>query len=232
MTGADLVPTVADLAGVADKLSKDVEGGSLKGLLGDPATGRVDRGGDEVVFHFPHYDKDQLGPVSAIIVDNFKLLRVYESERALLFDLSKDIGEQNDIAAEQSERVQQLDTRLTAYLTSIGAGLPTKREAGDTNQRREEDSRRGGGQGGGRGGQGGGLFRLLDVDRDGRLSAKEIDGALAVLTKLDANKDGMLDAQELNARRGGGPNSPDLDREPSGSRKDAKAQRKNREREK
>ena len=59
-------------------------------------------------------------------------------------------------------------------------------------------------QDGKRGGQGGGgLFRLLDVDRDGKLSAKEIEGAVAVLMKLDANKDGTLDAQELVVRGGG-----------------------------
>ena len=56
---------------------------------------------------------------------------------------------------------------------------------------------------GDRRGQGdGGLFRLLDVDRDGKLSAKEIDGAVAALMKLDANKDGTLDADELVIRAG------------------------------
>ena len=61
-------------------------------------------------------------------------------------------------------------------------------------------------QRGGRGGQsGGGLFRLLDVDRDGKLSAKEIDGAVAALMKLDANKDGTLDSQELVIRGKGRP---------------------------
>ena len=61
--------------------------------------------------------------------------------------------------------------------------------------------RRGGGQG--RGG-GGGLFRLLDVDGDGQLSAKEIDGAITVLARLDVNQDGTIDAQELIVRGGGG----------------------------
>ncbi|MCR9197634.1 MAG: hypothetical protein NXI04_03225 [Planctomycetaceae bacterium] len=54
-----------------------------------------------------------------------------------------------------------------------------------------------------RGGQSeGGLFRLLDVDRNGKLSAREIDGAVAALMKLDANKDGTLDADELVIRGG------------------------------
>ena len=75
---------------------------------------------------------------------------------------------------------------------------------GETQLRGQQRGR--GMQRGGRGGQGsGGLFRLLDVDRDGKLSAKEIDGAVAALMKLDANKDGTLDAQELVIRGKGRP---------------------------
>ena len=75
---------------------------------------------------------------------------------------------------------------------------------GGADQRGDRGGRRGG-QGGGQGGrQGGGLFRLLDIDRDGKLSAKEIDGAVAALMKLDVNDDGILDAQELVVRGGGG----------------------------
>lgn len=74
-----------------------------------------------------------------------------------------------------------------------------RQRRGQGQQSRGQDGRRGG-QGGGSGG----LFRLLDTDRDGNLSAKEIDGAVAALMKLDANKDGILDAQELVVRGSGG----------------------------
>ena len=74
-----------------------------------------------------------------------------------------------------------------------------RQRGGQGQQSRGQDGRRGGQEGGG-----GGLFRLLDTDRDGNLSAKEIDGAVAALMKLDANKDGVLDAQELTVRGGGG----------------------------
>lgn len=83
-------------------------------------------------------------------------------------------------------------------------------ERGARGQQRGGQGERGGqgrgGQrgGGGQGGGGGGLFRLLDTDRDGNLSAKEIDGAVATLMKLDADKNGTLDAQELVVRGGGG----------------------------
>ncbi|MCA9136883.1 MAG: hypothetical protein KDB00_08990 [Planctomycetales bacterium] len=78
---------------------------------------------------------------------------------------------------------------------------------GSGNQGQQQQPDRGQKQGGGQrgGGEGGGgLFSLLDIDRDGNLSAKEIDGAVAALLKLDSNKDGILDTQELAVRGGGG----------------------------
>ena len=109
--------------------------------------------------------------------------------------------------------------KVTVTFALLAISVPAVAQQGTNGQRkRTQDQRedRGGtqlrGQQGGRsmqdgkrGGQGGGgLFRLLDVDRDGKLSAKEIEGAVAVLMKLDANKDGTLDAQELVVRGGGG----------------------------
>ena len=108
--------------------------------------------------------------------------------------------------------------KVTATFALLAISVPAVAQQGTNGQRKKtQDQREGRGetqlrggqggrsmQGGGRGGQGGGgLFRLLDVDRDGKLSAKEIDGAVAALMKLDANKDGTLDADELVVRGGG-----------------------------
>ncbi|MDP6720623.1 MAG: sulfatase-like hydrolase/transferase, partial [Pirellulaceae bacterium] len=132
VTGADLMPTIAELAGVGDKLPSAVEGGSLKELLADPKSEGVTRRHGEIVFHFPHYDKDSLGPVSSIIAGNYKLIRVYEDGRRLLFDLSEDIGERNDLAGSLPAKVRELDAQLTDYLTGIDADLPTVRPGAGT----------------------------------------------------------------------------------------------------
>jgi Ca2+-binding EF-hand superfamily protein len=54
---------------------------------------------------------------------------------------------------------------------------------------------------------GGGLFGLLDTDRDGQLSTSEIVGAGSVLLKLDKNGDGKLTPDEVFGP-GGAPGRP------------------------
>ncbi len=65
------------------------------------------------------------------------------------------------------------------------------------------ESRRGGSQRGGaqRGGGSDLLFRTLDVNRDGKISATEIENAQAALKKLDKNNDGQLTRNELRPER-------------------------------
>src|ERR1051325_1704459 len=115
VTGTDLFPTIAELAGVRE-LPRGVEGGSLVPLLAGDGKGGVKRPREEFVVHFPHYDKDADGPASAILLGNFKLMRIYETGARRLFDLSKDIGERNDLAKQMPDKTAQLDRRLANYL--------------------------------------------------------------------------------------------------------------------
>ncbi|MEO1983699.1 MAG: hypothetical protein ABGZ23_29925 [Fuerstiella sp.] len=124
-----------------------------------------------------------------------KQLITFATAIALLTVADPAFAQQDDKGKDEQRQGQQQDR---------GA-----RRGGGQGQQQGRGARRGGGQGQqgrGRGGQGGGggLFRLLDIDRDGNLSAKEINGAVAALMTLDANKDGILDAQELAVRGGGG----------------------------
>ena len=134
-TGMDLVPTVADLAGIADKLPRDVEGGSLAAVLRSAGQGSVSRPRDEIVFHFPHYDSDPLGPASAILLDDFKLTRFYEEPgKPRLFNIVDDPYERNDLSPAMPERVGVMEEMLDAHLTSVGAELPRINPDFDPNQ--------------------------------------------------------------------------------------------------
>ncbi len=124
-TGVDLFPTIAELAGVDWSSVKGVEGGSLAPILKAKGEGSVKRPRDEFVVHFPHYDKDVVGPASAIYLGDFKLVRIYETGERRLYDIAKDSGERSDLAKQMPQKVSELDQRLTDYLKAVGAAMPS-----------------------------------------------------------------------------------------------------------
>ena len=122
-TGVDIVPTLTQLAGVS-ALPSQLEGGSLMDVWTHAGTGTVTRSREEFVVHYPHYDKDPIGPSSAILLGNYKLIRAYEDSSLRLFDLPADIGEASDLATSMPDKATELDQQMTNYLTTIGAQMP------------------------------------------------------------------------------------------------------------
>ncbi len=142
VVGYDLFPTFCEWASVAPgTLPKGIEGGSIVSLLKNDARGEVDRPHEELVFHFPHYQGD--APHSAILLDDLKLLHFYEDNHDELYDLSKDIGERNDLAAQRPADARKLRERLDKYLAAVGAQFPTPNPNFDPNQRVEPKKRGG-----------------------------------------------------------------------------------------
>jgi arylsulfatase A-like enzyme len=154
VSATDLFPTFAELAGVTEPLPKGLEGGSFAPVLFNGGIGTVKRPREEFVVHFPHYDKDRIGPASAIILGDFKLIRAYESGTFHLFDLSRDIGERNDLAKQRPEKVTDLGQRLADYLKVVDAQMPALNPNSDPSQAADTlpgEKRNGGGtRGGGR----------------------------------------------------------------------------------
>lgn len=122
-SACDLLPTLADLAGIA-AWPTDVEGGSLAAVWRGGGAGSVRRPREEFVVHFPHYDLQNGGPASAIYLDEWKLIRSYETGAVQLFDLDADPEERVDRAAAKPKVVSDLTRRLDAYLQAIDAGMP------------------------------------------------------------------------------------------------------------
>ena len=124
IVGYDLYPTFCEWAGVpASKLPRDLEGGSISGLL-DDGQGTVKRQREEMVFHFPHYQGGD-GPHSALFLSNLKLMKFYEDGRLALFDLGADISERNDLSQQMPEKVRELDGLLVTYLAEVDAQMAT-----------------------------------------------------------------------------------------------------------
>jgi arylsulfatase A-like enzyme len=124
----DLLPTFYDLAGGREPLPAEIDGGSLRPLLQDPANAAVKRPLPGLVFHRPLLSAQKH---SAIRVGDFKLVITWSGpwqvEKRELFNLAKDIGEQQNLAETMPEKADEMSAALIAYLKSVNAevAVPT-----------------------------------------------------------------------------------------------------------
>jgi arylsulfatase A-like enzyme len=110
----DLFPTVAAATGV--EVQHEIDGIDLMPAL---RGGKLDH--RALYWHYPHYSNQGGFPGGAIREGDFKLVERYEDGRVHLYNLKDDIGERDDLAAEQPERVQRMRTRLHNWYTSVDA---------------------------------------------------------------------------------------------------------------
>ncbi len=124
VVGYDLYPTICQWAGISsEQIPNGVEGGSLVPLLANQGQGLVKRKHDGLCFHFPHYQSD--APQSSILIGTLKLIYFYEDDSCALYDLSKDLGERNDISQTFPDETTHMLAQLKTYLHSVNAQLPT-----------------------------------------------------------------------------------------------------------
>jgi arylsulfatase A len=118
----DIFPTVLEAASLK---SNAPDGISLKPILSQK--GAIHR--DELYWHYPHYQHYQLGgttPYGAIRKGDFKLIEYFDDMRVELYNLRTDIGEKRNLAAEMSEKVEQLRALLHAWRREVGAQMPAR----------------------------------------------------------------------------------------------------------
>lgn len=118
----DFLPTFVDWAGGNAHELKNIDGVSLAGYMAGktPDDEFLNR---NIYFHYPHYRETM--PHSAAVSGNRKLLHFYERpDVPMLFDLSKDIGEANNIAAQQPAEQKKLRDEMMAYFKEVGARIP------------------------------------------------------------------------------------------------------------
>ena len=60
-----------------------------------------------------------------------RLVYSYEDEHVELYDLSKDLGERNDLSGAEPELTKELVNRLAERLKELGAQTPRERETGE-----------------------------------------------------------------------------------------------------
>ena len=117
VTGLDILPTLADLAGYKEKLPETLDGGSFNNVIHNQGKGEVARNLPYLIFHHAVDRKAQ----SAIREGNFKLVKTWKGNQLELFDLSKDVSEENNLAEKMPEKVTDMDEKLVSFLTRVNA---------------------------------------------------------------------------------------------------------------
>ena len=115
VTGLDVLPTLADLAGYPADLPAAVDGGSLRAVFGGGA--EVARNRDFLMFHQAVGRRAQ----TAIRHGKWKLVKTWAEDLVELFDLSEDVGETKNLAPHNPSKAGRLHRAMTDYLAEVGA---------------------------------------------------------------------------------------------------------------
>lgn len=110
----DLFPTAVKAAGV--DIEHNIDGLDLTPLLGG---GTLDR--KALFWHYPHYSNQGGIPGGAIRIGDYKLIERYEDGSVHLYDLNKDLAEQNDISSQHPQLVTSMRKQLHSWYQETGA---------------------------------------------------------------------------------------------------------------
>ena len=118
---SDLLPTIIDIISSKKIKDKSLDGGSFKKILFGKSK-KIKRTTNGLIFHVPYENGIALKRAhSAIIQDNYKLIKFYDNNEIQLFDLEKDIFEKNDLSKERFKIAKRLEASLMDYLSAVKA---------------------------------------------------------------------------------------------------------------
>lgn len=119
----DYFPTLLELTDVADLPGHRPDGVSIVPLLkGDTSLDR-----DALYWHYPHHQHYQQGgamPYAAVRAGDYRLIEFYDDDHVELYDLSRDIGEEHDLATSMPEKAAELREQLHRWQQEVGAQMP------------------------------------------------------------------------------------------------------------
>ncbi len=123
----DLYPTLLEIAGGAAPENYPLDGESLVPLFKNPQATLKRRA---IYQHFPGYlgageNTWRTTPVGLIQQGDWKLMEYFEDGRLELYNLAEDIGEKNNLATAQPDKVKELQSQMIAWRKEVGAKMPT-----------------------------------------------------------------------------------------------------------
>ena len=119
-SSVDYFPTMLELAGLKKSPGQILDGQSLMPLL--KQSGKFPE--RDVFWHYPHYANQGGHPGGAIRSGDFKLIEFYEGHVLELYDLSKDIGEKNNLASKNLALTRELAQKLADWRRDVNAQMP------------------------------------------------------------------------------------------------------------
>lgn len=123
---SDYYPTLLELLNIEPRDGQSFDGVSIvPALQGRPLNRNA------IFTYFPHKTTvpDWLPPSVSVHAGDWKLIRIFHGGAAQqhdykLYNLRLDIGERNNLAAQQPDRVRELDQRITQFLADTRAVVP------------------------------------------------------------------------------------------------------------
>lgn len=130
----DFYPTILDMAGVKKYTAHQViDGVSFADVLKSPEKTK-DR---VLIWHFPNLwgesqnKEEGYGAYSAILKGDYHLIYTWETRQIRLYNVKKDISEQNDLAQTMPDKVKELTAELSDYLRERDAQRPSLKATGE-----------------------------------------------------------------------------------------------------
>ena len=128
VTGTDYYPTLLEMLDLPALPDQHKDGRSFV-----PALKAQDYERGPIYWHFPHYSNHGYqSPNGAIRSGQYKLIEYYENGSVQLFDLEKDLGEQNDLSKAKPEITKRLLKMLHGWRDEVDAKMPYPKTATST----------------------------------------------------------------------------------------------------
>ena len=119
----DFMPTFCALAGVVPRTAgaRDIDGIDISPLFRNP---RANIQRDGLYWHYPHFSNQGGRPGGAVRAGDWKLIENYEFGELELYNVTKDVGETNNLAEADPDRAARLLEMLRAWRKDVDANMP------------------------------------------------------------------------------------------------------------